>query len=46
MKLCIMQPAYLPWPGYLDRIAQSDLFVVMDDVQFEQIGRASCRERV
>src|SRR3990167_5816778 len=36
MKLCIMQPAYLPWPGYLDRIAQSDLFVVMDDVQFER----------
>jgi hypothetical protein len=35
-KIAINQPAYLPWPGYLDRIANVDLFVVMDDVQFER----------
>ena len=36
MKIAINQPAYLPWPGYLDRIANVDLFVVMDDTQFER----------
>jgi hypothetical protein len=32
----ISQPAYLPWAGYFDRIAASDLHVVLDDVQFEK----------
>jgi hypothetical protein len=29
------QPHYLPWLGYLAKIAASDLFVVMDDLQYE-----------
>jgi WbqC-like protein family len=29
------QPSYLPWLGYLDKIAKADLFVVMDDLQYE-----------
>jgi hypothetical protein len=29
------QPHYMPWLGYLDKIARADLFVVMDDLQFE-----------
>ncbi len=29
------QPAYLPWLGYLAKIAASDVYVFMDDVQFE-----------
>ena len=29
------QPSYLPWLGYLDKMAKSDLFVVMDDLQYE-----------
>jgi hypothetical protein len=32
----INQPAYLPWPGYFDRIARSDLHIVLDHVQFEK----------
>ena len=34
MKIAIMQPTYLPWIGYFELMAQSDVFVVMDDVQF------------
>ena len=30
------QPAYLPWLGYFHKIMLSDIFVVMDDVQFEK----------
>jgi hypothetical protein len=29
------QPAYLPWLGYLDKMAKADVFVVMDDLQYE-----------
>ena len=29
------QPHYLPWLGYLDKLAKADLFVVMDDLQYE-----------
>ena len=31
-----MQPTYLPWLGYFDLIDQSDIFVILDDVQFEK----------
>ena len=30
------QPAYLPWPGYFDKINKADTFVILDDVQFER----------
>ncbi len=30
--VCIMQPTYLPWMGYLDMIDQADLFVLLDTV--------------
>lgn len=36
MIVSINQPAYLPWLGYFDRIAQSDVHVVLDHVQFEK----------
>lgn len=32
----IMQPTYLPWAGYFDLIAQSDVFVFLDSVQFDK----------
>lgn len=36
MRLSINQPAYLPWLGYFNRIAISDMHVVLDQVQFEK----------
>lgn len=30
----ISQPTYLPWLGYLRLVAQADVFVFLDDVQF------------
>jgi|SRR5579864_812555 len=36
MKIAINQPTYLPWIGYFDLIDQVDLFVILDNVQFEK----------
>lgn len=36
MKIAISQPTYLPWIGYFDLIEQVDVFVLLDDVQFEK----------
>ncbi len=36
MLVAIHQPAYLPWLGYLDRMAKADVFVILDHVQFER----------
>ena len=32
------QPNYLPYPGFFEKIARSDLFVVVDNVQFVKRG--------
>lgn len=36
MILAAHQPSYLPWLGYLDKLARADVFVVMDDLQYEK----------
>lgn len=36
MIVAIHQPHFLPWLGYLDRMIQADLFIVLDHVQFER----------
>jgi hypothetical protein len=30
------QPHYFPWLGYIQKMAQADLFIVMDDLQYEK----------
>ena len=36
MKVVITQPTYLPWLGYFELVAQADVFVFLDTVQFER----------
>jgi hypothetical protein len=36
MLVAIHQPSYMPWLGYLDRMARADVFVILDHVQFER----------
>jgi hypothetical protein len=36
MIIALHQPHFLPWLGYLERMLQADLFIVLDHVQFER----------
>jgi hypothetical protein len=36
MIVAIHQPHFMPWLGYLHRMAKADVFVVLDHVQFER----------
>ncbi len=36
MIVTVHQPHYLPWLGYLHRMATADLFILLDHVQFER----------
>lgn len=36
MKCAIHQPQFLPWPGYLHKINNTDKFVFLDNVQFRK----------
>lgn len=36
--IAIHQPGYIPWLPFFDKIKNSDIFVFLDDVQFEKNG--------
>ncbi len=36
MIVSIHQPEYLPWLGFFNKLTYSDVFVILDDVQFEK----------
>ena len=41
----ITQPTYLPWLGYFNLVAKSDVFIFLDTVQFEKQSW-QCRNRI
>ena len=38
MKGVILQPGYLPWLGFFNQMMESDVFVFLDDVQYDRRG--------
>lgn len=38
MTIAIHQPQYIPWIPYFSKIKQSDVFVLLDDVQYQKNG--------
>ncbi len=36
--VAIHQPQYLPWSGYMAKVAQADAFVFLDNVQYQKNG--------
>jgi len=37
-KIAIHQPQYIPWTAYFEKVLNSDVFILLDDVQFQKNG--------
>lgn len=46
MLVAIHQPNFFPWLGYFDKLARADVFIVLDDVQFERSSAGTWSNRV
>lgn len=40
-----MQPAYIPWLGYFDRISKSDIHIILDDVAMDKSSKTKFTNR-
>jgi hypothetical protein len=38
VRIGILQPGYLPWLGFFEQLAKTDVFVLYDDVQYDKHG--------
>jgi hypothetical protein len=45
MIVSIMQPAYMPWLGYFDRIFRSDIHIVLDHVSMDKNSKTKFTNR-
>jgi len=45
MIVSIMQPAYIPWLGYFDRVLKSDIHIVLDNVAMDKSSKTKFTNR-
>ncbi len=38
MIIGILQPGYIPWLGFFEQVCKSDIFVILDDAQYDKQG--------
>ncbi len=38
MKCVVLQPSFIPWRGHFEQMYRTDLFVFLDDVQYDHLG--------
>lgn len=46
MILSMHQPNFIPWIGFFDKIEKSDVFVLLDDVQYPRGKSVANRNKI